>query len=160
MHVRSLYRLAFLQSFVESAEHSRLPDVPKISRKHFSEQSSVRTTSDSQTSWAHEGRVRLLQHLFRYFFCASSCIHMCAFEAGAWQNATQAGWRNRAGVWQSWHIPRSRMVPVIPRVDWRRSFRTYTKSLVGRRQSYVSQLVESDTRHIQPSRFAGLPRAQ
>jgi len=68
MHVRSLYRLAFLQSFVESAEHSRLPVVPKISRKHFSEQSSVRTTSDSQTSWAHEGRVRLLQHLFRYFF--------------------------------------------------------------------------------------------
>merc|ERR1712134_153022 len=36
----------------------------------------------------------------------------------------------------------------------------FVYSVSGRRHSYVSRLVESDTSHIQPPRFAGLPRAQ
>merc|ERR1711924_187455 len=72
-----LYRV--LREIAESAEHSRLRDVPKISRKHFSENSSVRTTSDAQTSWAHEGRVVFCSIFSGIFFVqarVSTCAHL------------------------------------------------------------------------------------
>ena len=157
MHVRSLYRIAFLQSFVESAEHSRLRDVPKISRKHFSENSSVRTTSDAQTSWAHEGRV-VFCSIFSGIFFVQARVSTCAHLNEGHGKMPRRPDGEIVPACGSLGISQGRVLywPLLELAG----DEAFIHSFSGRRHSYVSRLVESDTSHIQPPRFAGLPRAQ